>query len=347
MYKENLLIAAGTTNAKLINGEFQPYININGKTNIERVLKASLQAKNVYFIYIWGDVNKLCILLKDYLAEYPKKIILIEQKDCFVDSMVFAYLSSLNKNNLIPFLSSFKTTVDFNWKGAQEIITNTPNLKKTITLIMSDTPFVTSDEIDEFIHGKDVSSGIVLGRCRYRSVENIFEEDFKKDKAVKNLYSFIVDGKREDVILNSFFSGDLSSIDLNIWALIDTLHTNRTIIEGGVINFTKLKDNLIAFKQTFFDKNSKQTKSSKIKTLYFLTKSYYKIVKSKPISRFNDLNLIIAKIKKITNVDLNFYITDSPGSALDVDTKYEKDFYEKNFTQLQIITKNRYYSNSL
>lgn len=331
--KENILIAAGTIDAKLIDGDYQPYIKIKGKTNIERVTASVLDSECAGNIYIWGEKQKLTEILQPYLTKHPSRVFIIEQKKGFVDSLVYTYLTSFQNSNLQKLLSTFNNLSEFKWPNAQKIIQAYPSPEQTVTLLMSDTPFLTHEEVDDFITHKSTNTDITLGRCRYSSLNGVLDLDFEKDKAVKNYYTFMVGEKQEDVILNGFFAGNLSSIDEKVWNLISVFHKNRTIIEGGIINFKKLKNNLRSFKSTFLTKNH-QTKIEKLKTMYFLTKVFYKVVKAKPISKYNDLITILNEIKKFTDMDVGLCITNSPGSALDTDTPYEKYFYEKNFEKL-------------
>lgn len=330
---ETLIIAAGVKGAKKIGDQYQPYLTFNKLSNIQRVVQSAINASAVGNIVIWGNKEKLSFLLGELIDSQTKRILIVEEKGNFIDSFIYSYLISFHNKEINQLISEFKSIDTLDWDNIVAIVKE--KYKATcVNLILSDTPFITHYEIDNFIKGKDRDADIVLGRSDGERMRELLESHlvgFDTNLAVKNYYKYIQGGREVDLIVNSFFAGNPINIDIELWSLLKSFYKNRTIISGNKLNFIKVKNNIKACKKVFF----KGAKKQKIRSLYFLFRSYYHIVKHRKTSKFSDIDLIRKHIFLLTGMKVNYMIDDNIGSALDVDTEYEKIFFEQNLKDIE------------
>jgi len=344
--KEIIFIGAGTRGAKLVGKEFQPYILFHNKTSLEYVVEAAMQARSVGDIYIWGDKRVLKQILAEHVRQYNFRLIIVEQKDNIVESFFASYLKYLSSENntLRSMISGWGSIKKVNWHRLRKYFSQEDHWEKQINVIASDTPLISSFELDYLIENKNRAADIVLGRSARKDYKAILEELGEtpdREKSIKNFYTYRIDNQDVSLIVNSFIAGKPLKLDENIWNLIGSFYENRTIIAGRRKNLRTIASNLLYFKRLFFPSQTEAEHHSyteRAKAVFYLINAYKAIVKSKDSNiYYRDLKKIYKCIHTLVNLNIELDISHCFGSAFDVDTDYEIDFIRKNFLDLQNI----------
>ncbi|MDB9822453.1 hypothetical protein OAC89_02005 [Deltaproteobacteria bacterium] len=340
---EVLFIGAGTQGAKKIGNNFQPYIQIHGKTCIEHVFDAACNSRVVKQIYIWGNKRRLETLLHDRIEALPRTRInvkIVNGRKTPFDSFFFAYLDYIADDSLKEIIKSWKDFEDVDWNILVNYAKNNGILDRQISLILSDTPLITSPEIDYMISNMDKDLDIILGRTLQNSFERVLEgtkEKFAGHLAVKNFYNYIIKKKEVGLIVNSFFAGKPLRVDRRFWGILIKFYENRTIIEGRRFNLTKIKNNYNYIRKFLFSQPYEESgkKSSIMKSNWFILKAYRNIIKDlKSEKRYRDLSILFSKIQDVTGLKIGYQVSECVGAAFDIDTRYEADFINKNYDML-------------
>jgi NDP-sugar pyrophosphorylase family protein len=216
--QEVLFIGAGTRGAKLVDSEFQPYIAFHGKTCIAHVVEAAMQARSVGDIYIWGDKNTLERILAEQIKQYHSRIIIIEERENIIESFFASYLKYLSSdsNTLHSMISSWDSIQNVNWDQLRTYFINGEQWEKQVNVIVSDTPLISSYELDFLIENKNRNADMVLGRTARKDYKAILErlgEIPVREKSVKNFYTYRIDNKDVSLIVNSFIAGKPLKLD--------------------------------------------------------------------------------------------------------------------------------------
>ena len=344
--QEVLFIGAGTRGAKLVGSEFQPYIAFHGKTCIAHVVEAAMQARSVGDIYIWGDKNTLERILAEQIKQYYSRIIIIEERENIIESFFASYLKYLSSdsNTLHSMISSWDSIQNVNWDQLRTYFSNGEQWEKQVNVIVSDTPLISSYELDFLIENKNRNADMVLGRTARKDYKAILErlgEIPVREKSVKNFYTYRIDNKDVSLIVNSFIAGKPLKLDKNIWNLTGSFYENRTIIAGRKKNLRNIARNLLFFKRLFFPKESEVERYSYVeraRAVFYLINAYKAIVKSKSGNiYYRDLKKIYKSIKTLVSLNIELDISHCFGSAFDIDTEYETEFIRRNFFTLQKI----------
>jgi len=340
---EVLFIGAGTRGARKIRNSFQPYLRIRGKTCIEYVIDAVCDSQIVKKTYIWGNRKRLERLLKDRIELLSKSgvdVKIINERETPFDSFFFAYLDYIADDSLKKIIRLWKDFEDVDWNVLLDYARNKGILHEWVSIILSDTPLITSREIDFMISHIDDDLDIIFGRTLQNAFEKVLEgtkEKFVLHLAIKNFYNYIVKKKEVGLIVNSFFAGKPLRIDKRFWDILIKIYENRTIIEGRKFNLKKIKKNYSYIKKFLFSRPvvSSEKRSSIMKSNWFLLKAYRSVTKSlKSEKMYRDLSVLYSKIKDATGLSIGYQISKCVGAAFDIDTHYEADFIENNFYTL-------------
>ncbi len=344
MIKEVLFIGAGTRGAKLVDNELQPYLEFHGKTCIEHVVEAAMKARSVGDIYIWGDEKTLNRILQEHVNQYMQKIVVVEERGNIVESFLFTYFNyvSSHNNTLRSLVNSWHQRKDINWTLLKRYLKTTDHWAEKINVIVSDTPLLSSSEIDFLIENKNREADLIVGRTYkkdFDAILNGLDEQLDYKKAIKNFYTYRINNRDEDLIVNSFVSGNPFRLNENIWNLIGNFYENRTIIAGHKHNLRKITGNLLNFKRLLFPKYSEKGQYSyteRLRAALYLAHAYQTIIRGKKNRLlYRDLELIYEKIKILINLNIEYDLSHCFGSAFDIDTKYEADFVRRNFYTLK------------
>ena len=343
--KEVIFIGAGTRGAKLVGNEFQPYMNFHGKTCIEYVVEAAMQARSVGPIVIWGDRKTLERILAEHVRQYRQLLVIVEERDNIVESFFFAYLDYLSRDSfsLKSMISSWDSIKNVNWDQLRYFIHN-DQWEKQVNIIVSDTPLISSFELDFLIENKNRDADLVIGRTVRKDYKAILEKlgEFPdREKSVKNFYTYRIGNKDVCLIVNSFMAGKPLKLDETIWNLTGNFYENRTIIAGRKKNLRNLAKNLLLFKRLFFPKQFSMERHSytdRARAAFYLANAYKAIVKSKRDSvYYRDLKKIYECMQTLVNLRVELNLSHCFGSAFDIDTQYEAEFIRRNFFALQNI----------
>ena len=349
--QEILFIGAGTRGAKLVGDEFQPYIDFHGKTCLEYVVEAAMQARSVGDIYIWGDRKILQRILADHMRQYQSRLVIVEERENIVESFFAAYLKYLSSgsNTLQSMISGWDAIKKVNWDQLRKYFSRDDQWEKQVNVIVSDTPLISSYELDFLVENKNRNADVVIGRTVRKDYKTILEklgEIPDREKSIKNFYTYRIDNRDVALIVNSFIAGKPLMLDENIWNLTGSFYENRTIIAGRKKNLRNIAHNILYFKRFFFPSKSEFTRHSyaeRARATFYLINAYKALVKSKSSSMYyRDLKKIYTCIHTLTNLNLELDLSHCFGSAFDIDTQYEVDFIRRNFFALQNIC-NEYY----
>jgi hypothetical protein len=338
--REVLFIGAGTNGAKRIRNNFQPYIKIREKTCIEHVFDAACGSQIIKKVYIWGNKTRLEKLLHNKIEALSKTdldIEIINERKTPFDSFFFAYLECIADHSLKKVIRSWKDFEDVDWNMLLDYAKSNGMLDRQVYIILSDTPLITTREIDFMISHTDKDLDIIFGRTLQKAFEKVLDrtnDKFVLHRAVKNFYNYIIKKKEVGLIVNSFFAGKPLRIDKRFWGILIKFYENRTIIERKKFNFKKIKNNYKLIKEFLFSQPVEGIwkRSYIMRSNWFLLKAYRSIIKnSKSEKRYRDLSTLFSKIEYVTGLKIGYQINECIGSAFDIDTQYEADFIDKNF----------------
>ncbi|MBF0273066.1 MAG: hypothetical protein HQL98_13535 [Magnetococcales bacterium] len=357
MKKEILFVAAGTRGAKLVGGRFQPFVPIQGRTSVEHVLAAAVEARSIDRIYVWGDRERLESVLREAVLQGARRgieVTLLQEKSNFVESFLSTTLLSLLHRagrGVESWMVGEEGLESRHWDLWREFGQDDQLAQVPVNLLVSDTPLIQPEEIDCLVMGKNPQADLVLGRTVRSAIDALtgrISEPFCYDRAVKNYYTYCSGDRTYELIVNNFMAGKPLRVPRLIWNLAGHLFNNRTIIEGGRFNLKKIKDNVV-FVQSLFSKahlneaeggaTSRKNYYQMLKAFSFLMRAYFIIVKNKNANRkFRDLAILEDRIRTLTHCTITLLISDTSGPALDIDTEYEIEYIDRHFEQLRAST---------
>ena len=349
--KEVIFIGAGTRGAKLVGNQFQPYMDFHGKTCLEYVVEAAMQARGIGDIFIWGDKKTLEKILAEHKKQYRQRLIIVEERENIVESFFFTYLKhlSIENNTLRSMVSSWSSINNVNWDQLRDFFKHDEQWERQVNVIVSDTPLISSYELDFLIEHKNHEADLVIGRTTRKDYKAILEtlgEIPDREKSVKNFYTYRKGNNDISLIVNSFIAGKPLKLNENIWNLVGNFYENRTIIAGRKKNLRNIARNLIFFKRLFFPgqlSGERQSYTARVKAAFYLINAYKAIIKSKSDNvYYRDLTKIYKCIKTLVNLEVELDLSHCFGSAFDIDTPYEADFIRRNFFALQNICYEHY-----
>jgi hypothetical protein len=354
--KEVIFIGAGTRGAKLVANQFQPYMSFHGKTCLEYVVEAAMRAKNVGDIYIWGDKKTQERILAEHIKQYRQRLVIVEERKNIVESFFFTYLKHLSheSNTLSSMFSNWNSINNVNWDQLREYFIHDEEWEKQVNVIVSDTPLISSFELDFLIENKNHNADLVIGRTvrkDYKAILETLGEIPDREKSVKNFYTYRNGNTDVSLIVNSFIAGKPLKLNENIWNLAGSFYENRTIIAGRKKNLRNITKNLLFFKRLFFPGQlvgaERQSYTARAKAAFYLMNAYKAIVKSKSNNvYYRDLNKIYESIHTLVNLRVELDLSHCFGSAFDIDTPYEADYIRRNFFALQNICYEYYKAHS-
>lgn len=349
---EPLFIGAGTRGAKLVGNTFQPYMVFGGKTCLEHVVEAAMQAVSVGDIYIWGDKKILDEILAGHRQKYHHKITLVEERENIAESFFLTFLQyvSSESNILKDRIAGWTSIKAVDWRKLHENFCKTDFWEKQVNVMVSDTPLISAYEIDYLIRNKNRDADIVIGRTvrkDYKNILEIFGHFPDKERSIKNFYTYRVGNRDIPLIVNSYMAGKPFKLNENIWNIINNFYVNRTIIAGRKKNLRKIATNLLLFKRLFFPSNNTVSDgynyAEKARAAFYLINAYKSIVKSKSASiHYRNLKKIYRSIHTLVGLSIEIQLSHCFGSAFDIDTEYESDFVRDNFSALREICSEYY-----
>jgi len=344
--KEVIFIGAGTRGAKLVGSDFQPYLDFHGKTCLEYVVEAAMRARSVGDIYIWGDRKTLERILAEHVRQYRQLLVIVEERENIVESFFFTYLRYLSRDNntLQSMVSSWNSIKNVDWDQLREYLKKSDQWERQVNVIVSDTPLISSFELDFLIEHKNRDADLIIGRTVRKDYKAILEklgETPDREKSVKNFYTYRIGDKDVSLIVNSFIAGKPLKLNENIWNLVGNFYENRTIIAGRKKNPRNIVKNLLLFKRLFFPRQlgmERQSYTDRARAAFYLANAYKAIVKSKGSDHYyRDLKKIYGCMYTLINLRVELDLSHCFGSAFDIDTQYEADFIRRNFFALQNI----------
>lgn len=344
--KEPIFIGAGTRGAKLVGNEFQPYMEFHGKICLEYVVEAAMRARSIGDIYIWGSKKIIEKILAEHIKQYRHWLVIVEERDNIVESFFFTYLNYLSRDSITlrSMVNSWDSIKNINWGQLKEYFINDKRWEQQVNVIVSDTPLISSFELDYLIENKNRDADLVIGRTTRKDYKAILEnlgEIPDREKTVKNFYTYRLENRDVSLIVNSFLAGKPLKLDENIWNLAGNFYENRTIIAGRKKNLRNIAKNILFFKRLFFPKqhiHGQYSYTERARAAFYLINAYKAIVKSKSNSvYYRDLKKIYECIYTLINLRLELDISYCFGSAFDIDTQYEAEFIRRNFFALQNI----------
>ena len=239
-------------------------------------------------------------------------------------------------------MNSWQQRKDINWTLLKRYLKTTDHWEEKVNVMVSDTPLISSSEIDYLIEHKNRKADLLVGRTYkkdFDAILNGLSEQLDYEKAIKNFYTYRINNRDEDLIVNSFISGNPFRLNENIWNLVGNFYEDRTIIAGHKQNLAKITAHLINFKRLFFPKHSEKgeyTYTERLRAALYLAQSYKTIIRGrKDRVLYRDLELIYDKIKTLINRSIEFDLSHCFGSAFDIDTEYEAEFVRRNFYTLK------------
>ena len=344
--KEVIFIGAGTRGAKLVGGDFQPYIDFHGKTCLEYVVEAAMRARSVGDIYIWGDRKTLEKILAEHIRQYRQQLVIVEERENIVESFFFTFLHHISRGSktLSSMVNNWDSIKNINWNLLREYFINDEIWDKQVNIIVSDTPLISSSELDFLIENKNHNADLVIGRTvrkDYKAILETLGEFPEKEKSIKNFYTYRIGSQDVPLIVNSFLAGKPLKLNENIWNLAGNFYENRTIIAGRKKNLRTIAKNLILFKRLFFPRHfgyQQLSYTERAKAALYLVNAYKAIVKSKSNNiYYRDLKKIYECMHTLVNLDVKLGLSHCFGSAFDIDTQYEVEFIRRHFFALQNI----------
>ena len=335
-----------------MGGEFQPYITFQGKTCLEYVVEAAMQAERVGDIYIWGDRKTLKKILEEHVERYHRQLVLIEERENIVESFLFTFLFHISQDNktLRSMINNWNSLQDINWDLLRNHLIGDRIYEKQVNVIVSDTPLMSSFELDFLIANKNTDADLVIGRTvrkDYKAILETLGEFPDKEKSIKNFYTYRMENHDISLIVNSFMAGKPFKLNENLWNLAGNFYKNRTIIAGRKKNLRTIAKNLLYFKRLFFPGQprgaGRLSYTERARAAFYLVNAYKAIIKSKSSSiYYRDLKKIYASIATLVNLNVELILSHCFGSAFDIDTQYETEFIRRNFTALQIVCHDYY-----
>lgn len=351
MRQEVLFIGAGTKGAKLVGGEFQPYMDFHGKTCLEYVVEAAMGARSVRDIYIWGDKKTLDRILACHASRYEHSLVIVEERNNIMESFFFTYLDYLSRQNntLRSMIGGWNSIKAVNWDQLREYFIHTDAWEQQVNVIVSDTPLISSFELDLLIENKKTDVDLVIGRTLRQAYKTVLEKLGKfpdKMQSVKNFYTYRLGSRDVSLIVNSFIAGKPLKLNENIWNLAGSFYEHRTIIAGRRKNLRNIARNLLYFKRVFFPSQSggdTRGYTARVRAVFYLANAYKAIVRSKSNNvYYRDLSRIYDCVRTLVDLDIKFDLSYCFGSAFDIDTPYEADFIHRHFFALQDILADYY-----
>lgn len=353
--KECIFIGAGTRGAKLVGSEFQPYMDFHGKTCLEYVVEAAMQARSVGDIYIWGDKKALEKILAEHVKQYRQRLTIVDERENIVESFFFSYLKYLSRdsNTLGSMVNNWGSIQNVNWGQLRKYFIDDDQWEKQVNVIVSDTPLISSSELDFLIENKNRTADLIIGRTTRKDYKAILEtlgETPDREKTVKNFYTYRLGNNDVSMIVNSFIAGKPLKLNENIWNLIGNFYENRTIIAGRQKNLRNIARNLIYFKRLFFSSKfglDRYSYTDRAKAAYYLINAYKAIINSKSDNvYYRDLKKIYECMHTLVNLNIELDLSHCFGAAFDIDTQYEAEFIRRNFFALQNICYEYYKTHS-
>jgi hypothetical protein len=297
-------------------------------------------------IYIWGDKKTLENILAEHIKQYRQWLVIVEERENIVESFFFTFLNYISRdsNTLRSMITNWDSIKNINWSQLAEYFKKTDHWEKQVNVIVSDTPLISSYELDHLIENKNCDADLVIGRTvrnDYKTILEILGDIPDKEKTIKNFYTYRIGNKDIPLIVNSFIAGKPLKLNENIWNLAGNFYENRTIIAGRKKNLRNIASNLLFFKRLFFQKHSGMERYSYAKrgrAAFYLATAFKAIVKSKSDRvYYRDLKRIYENIYTLVNLTIELDLSHCFGTAFDIDTEYEADFIRKNFFALQNI----------
>ena len=273
-------------------------------------------------------------------------LVIVEERENIVESFFFTFLDYISRdsNTLRSMITSWNSIRNINWSQLEEYFKKTDHWERQVNVIVSDTPLISSSELDYLIENKNRDADLVIGRTARKDYKAILEalgEIPDKEKSIKNFYTYRIGNKDVSLIVNSFIAGKPLKLNENIWNITGNFYENRTIIAGRKKNLGKIASNLLLFKRLFFPKHfgiARFSYAKRGRAVFYLMNAYKAIVKSKSNSiYYRDLARIYESIYTLVNLTIEYDLSGCFGSAFDIDTEYEADFIRKNFFALQNI----------
>ena len=369
--KEPLLIAAGENGSRPINGEKKPYLQIDGRTVIERVVQAARHATSVDNIYIWGNKPRLEQVLQNELKEdqkyHPERsIVILNENKCLIENIVLTLINEVCKRESDSNFH-YKNVEDIEWRAFSNFIEEHHLKTKSINLIPADTPLILPQEIDYLINNKPKDQYLLAGLTKQSSLKSLIEkapEPFDLDKSGLTFFTLYDQGNPFKVRINNYWGGQVLFLEEPEWVFTQNIFMNRHFVirrrSGKAKDFDVVKIVKLLYHINKYRRHLKKSADSKAeyrdafsnirKTIYALQREYKNRPKEKD-KEYLGLDWIKDSVTKATGKKISVYITPVVGLLLDIDAdskgysyEYEylknpKNFYHLRERQLELYDK--------
>ena len=173
-----IIIGGGTQGARTIDGEYQSFLKMDGRTCIEIVLDEATKTDNGFPIYIWGPETTLKELLSPIITREKGKreIRIVPERPSPIDSLMFAYLESFKRDE------KGSRTVDVppvslqggDW-SAQQALATQQDTEKLMFYLPSDIPLVSHREMDFLIGNAEPGYDLLMGWSLRKGFEAVLK----------------------------------------------------------------------------------------------------------------------------------------------------------------------------
>jgi len=224
MNKVNAIVLAGTSgtdpfelDGRKINKQ---YIEICGKTLVERVVDAALDAERVGRVYVVGDVEKLIPILKD---KPDQRCVLVSQYSTIMENVCETFVRNIIPDIVDEYARRY---------SAMDLIGKYSALREErVLIIMSDILFPSAETIDKWLLQCTDDSDVEIGVTRKEAFDaflkkyNLYDYDENKFKT-----AFIPMGNVKIRISNINIIKPLK-ISKQLYTLGQKWYENRTFID--------------------------------------------------------------------------------------------------------------------
>ena len=336
--KLSLFIAAGSgksTKKIKVNGKEvdKAYLELEGKTSLEHVISAALNAEHIRDIYIWGDLRKLSKIQKKYSTK--KDIVIVPQKRALVDSIYETFMSYYLP--LQAQLPQFEGYVQV-WSDVKKYIQqNGGCIEEAICISASDIPLVKSEDYDNMINdffNRNIDFLIGAGK-KQEMVDAMHSVGIDFDNsALKKLYKCYALGK-DEYRLNNIFIFKPLKLSLNIIRLIQQVYNHRYMYKffnvvdiGFKMMFGAVKETIQHPSMLYYipDILLKYVMINLAKTPW--VKKYFPTVYEFSKNR-SDISAIEKTASSVLRGKLSIFTNGSYRTIMDIDEQESYDFFRK------------------
>jgi hypothetical protein len=365
-----VLIGAGTRGARRICSEYQPFLEVDGRTCVEIVLDAVTSASNDCPVHIWGPVDRLKETLAPIIRreEGRREIRIFPEMHGPIDSLLFASRGVAGPSDGNPSAKNY----------LREAYGAGGDRDRPMFFLPCDIPLISREEIDFLMKNADPACDLRMGWSLKDGFDSVLAGfraapgGFEISRTKFNFSKFVVSGRRCEARFNNTYCGRPLRVDLNLFRFFHVLYVNRNLIRKVRRRGREVKRiDVAAFSRWlgsfagYLVKRSRQAgpqvlhRGLLILRTYFhtlgLEESHYPFVRTlvgalelfdrRPAERYLDTRFFEANILGMTGNRIGMYLTNVIGPVFDIDIEYEYRFLKENYGRLRAAIE-RYYADA-